>query len=53
LAAGIPPVEVYTGPVRDEITSNASVAPAPKKQQPLAARRPNGRRLSPFRRHHP
>src|SRR5262249_37768290 len=24
LAAGIPPVEVYTGPVRDEVTSNAS-----------------------------
>src|SRR5260370_36321598 len=29
LAASIPPVEVYTAPVRDHVTSNASVAPAP------------------------
>jgi D-alanyl-D-alanine carboxypeptidase len=45
LAAGIPPVEVYTGPVRDDATSNASVAPAPAKQPPA------GKQLSPFRRH--
>jgi D-alanyl-D-alanine carboxypeptidase len=32
LAASIPPVEVYTGPLRDNVTSNASVAPAPAKQ---------------------
>ncbi len=52
LAAGIPPVEVYTGPVRNDITSNASVAPAPKKK-PLAAKPPPaGKRPSPFRRQH-
>jgi len=51
LAAGIPPVEVYTGPVRDDVTSNASVAPAPK-EQPLRAKPPGGKRLSPFRRRH-
>jgi D-alanyl-D-alanine carboxypeptidase len=45
LAAGIPPVEVYTGPIRDDATSNASVAPAPTKQLPV------GKQLSPFRRH--
>src|SRR5258708_3491166 len=44
LAPSIPPVEVYTGPVRDDVMSNASVAPAPAKQ-PLA-----GNHLSPFRR---
>jgi D-alanyl-D-alanine carboxypeptidase len=46
LAAGIPPVEVYTGPVRDDVTSSASVAPAPTKQ-PVA-----GKQLSPLRREH-
>jgi len=52
LAAGIAPVEVYTGPVRDDVTSNASVAPAPKKQPPRA-KPPVGKRRSPFHRHHP
>ncbi len=51
LAAGIPPVEVYTGPVRNDVTSNASVAPAPKKKL-LAAKPPAGKRPSPFRRQH-
>jgi D-alanyl-D-alanine carboxypeptidase len=44
LAAGIPPVEVYTGPVRDDVMSNASVAAAPRKQPPV------GKQLSPPRR---
>jgi D-alanyl-D-alanine carboxypeptidase len=44
LAASIPPVEVYTGPVRDDVTSNASIAPTPTKQPPV------GKQLSPFRR---
>jgi D-alanyl-D-alanine carboxypeptidase len=44
LAASIPPVEVYTGPVRDDVTSNASVALAPAKQPPT------GKPPSPFRR---
>jgi D-alanyl-D-alanine carboxypeptidase len=47
LAAGIPPVEVYTGPVRDDVTSNASVAAAPTKQPPV------GKQLSPLRRQDP
>jgi D-alanyl-D-alanine carboxypeptidase len=51
LAASIPPVEVYTGPVRDDVTSNASVATAPMKR-PLAAKPPAGKQLSPFRREH-
>jgi D-alanyl-D-alanine carboxypeptidase len=46
LAASIPPVEVYTGPVRGDVTFNASVAPAPTKQPPA------GKQLSPFRREH-
>jgi D-alanyl-D-alanine carboxypeptidase len=40
LAAGIPPVEVYTGPLRNGVTSNTSIAPAPAA----------GKGLSPFRR---
>jgi D-alanyl-D-alanine carboxypeptidase len=53
LAAGIPPVEVYTGPVRSDIPSYASVAPAPKKALlAVAAKPPAGTRLSPFRRQH-
>jgi D-alanyl-D-alanine carboxypeptidase len=44
LAASIPPVEVYTGAVRDDVSSNASVALAPTKQ------RPAGKQLPPFRR---
>jgi D-alanyl-D-alanine carboxypeptidase len=51
LAASIPPVEVYTGPVRDDVTANASVAPAPTKQ-PLAAKPRAGTQLSAFRREH-
>jgi D-alanyl-D-alanine carboxypeptidase len=51
LAAGIPPVEVYTGPARDDVTSNASVALAPTKQPP-AAKPSAGKQLSPFRRQH-
>jgi D-alanyl-D-alanine carboxypeptidase len=42
LAAAIPPVEVYTGPARKDITAHASIAPAP---MPAA-----GKRLSAFRR---
>ncbi len=53
LAAGIPPVEVYTGPVRDDIASNASIAPTPKKALlAVAAKPPAGARLSSFRRQH-
>jgi D-alanyl-D-alanine carboxypeptidase len=43
LAASIPPVEVYTGPVRDEVASTAAVAAAPAKQS-LAAKLPAGKR---------
>jgi D-alanyl-D-alanine carboxypeptidase len=51
LAAGIPPVEVYTGPTN--ITSNAAADPAPKKKPlAVAAKRPAGKRLSPPRRQH-
>ncbi len=48
LAASIAPVEVYTGPVRDDVTSNASLAAAPTKQ-PLAAKPPAGKRQHPWR----
>src|SRR5215467_4024331 len=51
LAASIPPVEVYTGPVRDDVTSNASAAVAPAKR-PLAAKPRAGTQLSAFRREH-
>jgi D-alanyl-D-alanine carboxypeptidase len=51
LAAGIPPVEVYTGPVRNNITSSPAVAAAPKKKPlAVAAKPPVGKRPSPFRR---
>jgi D-alanyl-D-alanine carboxypeptidase len=51
LAAAIPPVEVYTGPVRNDTTANASVAPAPmKKLLAVAARPAAGKPLSAFRR---
>jgi D-alanyl-D-alanine carboxypeptidase len=51
LAATIPPVEVYTGPVRNDIAANASVAPAPtKKLLAVAARPAAGKPLSPFHR---
>jgi D-alanyl-D-alanine carboxypeptidase len=54
LAAGIPPVEVYTGPVRNNIAmSNSSVAPTPKKNLLAIAAKPAfGKRLSLFRRQH-
>jgi D-alanyl-D-alanine carboxypeptidase len=50
LAAAIPPIEVYTGPVRNDMTSNASVAPAPmRKLLAVAARPAAGKRPSPSR----
>jgi D-alanyl-D-alanine carboxypeptidase len=55
LAAGIPPVEVYTGPVRNDIRSDmAAVVPVPtKKPLAVAAKPPVGKQLSPFHRQHP
>ena len=54
LAASIPPVEVYTGPVRSDTTSYASVAPAPKKALLAVAAKPSaGTRLSALRRERP
>ena len=54
LAAGIPPVEVYTGPVRDDAASEAAVASgarAPKKKRLAVTPKPSvGRRLSTIRR---
>jgi len=50
LAAGTAPVEVYTGPVRNGIASDAFVAPATK---PLAAAPRAGKRPSPLRHQHP
>jgi D-alanyl-D-alanine carboxypeptidase len=56
LAAGIPPVEVYTGPVRDNVTPSNAVAPAPKnpvpKKKPLAltSKPPAGKGPSPIHR---
>ncbi len=51
LAAAIPPVEVYTGPVRHDITSNASIAPAPVKKLLAVATRPAAAKgPSPFHR---
>jgi D-alanyl-D-alanine carboxypeptidase len=53
LAAGIPPVEVYIGPARNDVMSNASIAPAPKKALlAAAAKPPAGARLSSLRRQH-
>jgi D-alanyl-D-alanine carboxypeptidase len=53
LAASTPPVEVYTGPVRNVGVSNASIAPAPKKALlAVAAKPPAGTRLSSLRRKH-
>ena len=52
LAAGIPPVEVYTGPVRTHITSNAETeAVLTPKRKPLAiaVKRPVGKRLRRLR----
>jgi D-alanyl-D-alanine carboxypeptidase len=55
LAAGIPPVEVYTGPVRNDIPPDmTAVGPAPKKRPlAVAAKPPVGTQLSPFHRQHP
>jgi D-alanyl-D-alanine carboxypeptidase len=51
LAAAIPPVEVYTGPVRNDISANASVAPASmKKLLAVEARPAAGKPLSPVHR---
>ena len=54
LAAGIPPVEVYTGPVRDDAASEAAVAsgpPAPKKKRRAVTPKPSvGRPPSTIRR---
>jgi D-alanyl-D-alanine carboxypeptidase len=54
LAAGIPPVDVFTGPVRNNIAPNAAAAaPAPKqKPRAAAAKPPTGKGLSPSRRRH-
>jgi D-alanyl-D-alanine carboxypeptidase len=51
LAASIAPVEVYTGPVRNGITSNASTEEAPDTK-PLTAKPAAGKRPSPFGRQH-
>jgi D-alanyl-D-alanine carboxypeptidase len=51
LAAGIPPIEVYTGPVRKDMTSNASVAPVPAAgKRPSPFRHPSPRRMRERRR---
>jgi D-alanyl-D-alanine carboxypeptidase len=50
LAAAVPPVEVYTGPVRNENAANASAAPVPMKKLLTVAARPAAGKLSPFRR---
>jgi D-alanyl-D-alanine carboxypeptidase len=50
LAAGIPPVEVYTGPARNNITSNpapAAVASPKKKSLAIAAKPPAVKLLPP------
>jgi D-alanyl-D-alanine carboxypeptidase len=54
LAAGIPPVEVYTGPLRNDIRSDgASAAPVPNKTPVAVAAVPRvSKRLSSFRRQH-
>jgi D-alanyl-D-alanine carboxypeptidase len=50
LAAGIPPVEVYTGPARKDIGSDtAAPAAAPKHEpRPIAANPPAGKGRTPF-----
>ncbi len=54
LAAGIPPVEVFIGPVRDGAAPNAAADPPPKKKKPVAvAAKPSpGKRPSPPHRKH-
>jgi D-alanyl-D-alanine carboxypeptidase len=54
LAAGIPPVEVYTGPVRTHVTPNTETeAVLTPKRKPLAiaVKRPVGKRLRRLREH--
>jgi D-alanyl-D-alanine carboxypeptidase len=51
LAAGIPPVEVYTGPVRNDTSGPPAAAAAREKPLAVAARSPASKRLSPLRRH--
>jgi D-alanyl-D-alanine carboxypeptidase len=50
LAAAIPPVEVYTGPVRNDNAANASAAPASMKKLLAVTARPAAGKLSPSRR---
>jgi D-alanyl-D-alanine carboxypeptidase len=50
LAAAIPPVQVYTGPMRNDNAANASAAPVPMKKLLTVAARPAAGKLSPFRR---
>jgi D-alanyl-D-alanine carboxypeptidase len=54
LAASIPPIEVHTGPVRNNIRPDAAAAaPVPNKTPvAVAANPPVGKRLSSFRRQH-
>jgi D-alanyl-D-alanine carboxypeptidase len=52
LAATVPPVEVYTGPVRNDVTANASIAPGPTKKL-VAAGPAAGKRLPAFGRQYP
>jgi len=47
LAAGIPPVEVYTGPARNNVTSNQAAVPAAKKRPPAVAAKPPAAKLLP------
>jgi D-alanyl-D-alanine carboxypeptidase len=54
LAASIPPIEVYTGPVRNDFRSDAAVAAPVPNKTPVAvsSNPPVGKRLSSFRRQH-
>lgn len=54
LAARIPPVEVFTGPVRNDIRSDRAAAAPPLKKKALtvAAKPPIGKRRPLFRRQH-
>ncbi|HKD25917.1 MAG TPA: serine hydrolase [Xanthobacteraceae bacterium] len=49
LAAGIPPVEVYTGPARNNVTSNQAAVPAAKKRTLAVAAKPPAAKLPPPR----
>jgi D-alanyl-D-alanine carboxypeptidase len=54
LAASIPPIEVYTGPLRNDVKSDTAAAAPMPKTTPVAAvgNPPVGKRLSSFRRQH-